>query len=68
MIEGRFRCGHVVRLTGDEQHPRCACGNDQLVGVVARAPKFRGHALGPCAQYEDLPAKAVTLKGSHDGE
>lgn len=62
MIRGRFTCGHEVTLTGNEEHPRCACGNDVLVGIVAGPPRFRGHATGPCAQFEDLPAKAVVLK------
>lgn len=62
MLTARFRCGHVVTLTGDEQHPRCHCGEDKVVNIHARPPKFLGHALGPCAQYENLPAKAVTLE------
>ena len=62
-ITVKFGCGHEATLTGDEQHPRCACGNDVIDVVKAPAPRFRGHALGPCAQFEDLPAKAVTLKG-----
>lgn len=67
MITLTFQCGHQIQATGDEQRPRCACGNDQVVSVAARAPKFRGHALGPCAQYENLPAQAVTLKGEPRG-
>jgi hypothetical protein len=62
MITARFDCGHSMTLTGDEQHPRCMCGCDKLVDVQARAPRFRGYALGPCAQFEELPAKAVTFK------
>lgn len=62
MIAVTFGCGHEMNLTGNEKHPRCACGNDQVGSVKAAAPRFRGHALGPCAQFEDLPAKAVTLK------
>ncbi len=62
MITGKFACGHTVHLTGNEEHPRCACGNDVIVGIIAKPPKFRGHALGPCAVFEDLPAKAVSFK------
>lgn len=62
MITATFKCGHTVTLTGDEKHPHCACGEDRLVGIVARAPKFKGHALGPCAQFKNLKPKAVTLK------
>jgi hypothetical protein len=62
MIAARFECGHLVQLTGDEQKPRCACGNDRLAQVRAKAPKFHGHALGPCAKYEELPARAVQLQ------
>jgi hypothetical protein len=63
VIAVTFGCGHVVQLSGNEQHPRCACGNDRLASVKARAPKFHGFALGPCAKFEELPAKAVTFKG-----
>jgi hypothetical protein len=62
MITARFACGHTVQLSGDEQHPRCGCGNDRLTLVKTKAPKFHGFALGPCAQFEALPAKAVSLK------
>lgn len=61
MITVRFGCGHDAILSGNEQHPRCACGNDQVLHINARPPKFHGHALGPCSKYEDLPAKAVSL-------
>jgi len=62
MIQARFACGHVLSLSGTEQHPRCECGNDRILSVAAPPPRFTGHALGPCAKYEDLPAKSVTLK------
>jgi hypothetical protein len=61
-----FVCGHTLQATGDEVGPRCACGESRIESVKAPAPKFRGLALGPCAQYEDLPAKAVVLKKESD--
>ena len=65
MIKGKFACGHEIDLTGDEKEPRCHCGEAKLVGIIARPPKFKGYALGPCAQFEHLPAKAVELKESN---
>ncbi len=62
MIAVRFACGHERQLTGGESHPRCACGETTIANVVAQAPRFRGHALGPCSIYEDLPAQPLTLK------
>ena len=67
MIRAKFACGHEIDLTGDEQHPRCPCGNDRLVGLIARPPRFKGYALGPCAQYEQLPAIPVELKKESNG-
>lgn len=60
-ITGYCSCGIVTSLTGDEQPPRCKCGL-RIKRIHAGAPVFRGAALGPCSKYEDLPAKAVTLK------
>lgn len=61
MIRVEFACGHTMQATGDEQGLRCGCGETQVVAVQARPPRFRGHALGPCATFENLPAQAVTL-------
>lgn len=56
-----FMCGHTLDATGNEEHPRCVCGEDRIALVKARAPKFQGYVLGPCAQFEELPAKPVKL-------
>lgn len=61
MIKVRFVCGHEIDATGNEEYIRCGCGETRIDSVKARAPKFRGHALGPLAQFENLPAKPVTL-------
>jgi len=61
MITVRFQCGHTRTLNGDEQQPRCACGETVIAEVNAPAPRFRGYALGPCAKFEELPAKAVSF-------
>ena len=64
MIKVRFVCGHELDATGDEEQIRCGCGETQIESVNARAPRFRGHVLGPVAQFENLPAKPVTLGSS----
>lgn len=56
-----FLCGHAVATDGAAK-PRCYCGESRIQRVAAKAPTFRGHAAGPCSQYEDLPAKAFTVK------
>ena len=61
MITITFECGHQLAATGNESHARCGCGETRIQSVTAPAPKFSGHALGPCAKFENLPAKAVTL-------
>lgn len=62
MIAITFECGHTGQFSGDEQRPVCSCGNDRMTTVLAPAPRFRGHALGPCAKHEGLPAVKVDLK------
>lgn len=55
-------CGHVVPLDS-ESAPRCGpCNETRVAHIKAPAPRFRGVVLGPCATYEDLPAKRVVLK------
>lgn len=61
MITVTFACGHTMQLDGNAR-PVCGCGETRVRTVDARAPKFRGLALGPCAQFENLPAQAVQLK------
>lgn len=57
-----FACGHTQAMTGEETQPRChVCGEQRIARVQAPAPMFRGHARGPCAQFEALPPKAVSL-------
>ncbi len=60
-----FACGHARETDGDGA-ATCACGETRIVRVDAPAPRFVGHARGPCAEYRDLPAQAVTL-GAPDG-
>lgn len=61
MIAVTFACGH--RGTAGEAAPRCTeCGETRVSHVKAPAPRFRGVVLGPCATYEDLPARRVSLK------
>lgn len=56
-------CGHRIAIDADGSAPRCGeCGETRVSHVKAPAPRFRGTALGPCATYEDLPAKRVVLK------
>ena len=57
MITLTFACGHTMQATGNEQHPVCGCGESRIDHVKAAAPRFTGHALGPCARFENLPAK-----------
>lgn len=66
LIRLDFACGHEVEVDGEAQ-PTCACGETRIVRVHAPAPRFVGHARGPCADYRDLPAQAVTLNGEPDG-
>ena len=61
MITIIFKCGHIHTFTGDESVPICHCGERIMMNVNARAPRFRGLANGPCAQYEELPPEPVTL-------
>lgn len=60
-----FACGHSREVDGDGT-ATCACGETRIARVDAPAPRFIGHARGPCAEYQDLPAKPVTL-GTDDG-
>ena len=61
MIEVTMACGH--KLAAGEGSPICAqCQETRVSHVKAPAPRFRGVVLGPCATYEDLPAKRVSLK------
>ena len=61
-----FACGHQTEVNG-EARPTCVCGETRIVRVDAPAPRFVGHARGPCAEYRDLPAEAVSLNGEPDG-
>lgn len=66
MVTVCFACGcPPLRATGDEEQIQCPhCGETRVVDVLARAPKFTGHARGPCAKYEDLPAQPVSLRSA----
>lgn len=59
-----FACGCApLQATGDEEQIACLhCGETRVATVLARAPRFAGHVRGPCARYEDLPARPVTLR------
>lgn len=58
-----FACGHRMRLETGIEIPQCsACGETRVARSSAPAPKFRGIAVGPCAEYVDLPAARVSLK------
>lgn len=58
-----FACGHTMTVSeAGDARPICVCGETKIRSVKTRAPKFVGHARGPCAKYEALPAKAVTLE------
>lgn len=67
MIKVTFACGHVNDLSGNEQEPTCHCGETQIASVKARAPKFKGYALGPCATFTRLKPRKVELKGQARG-
>lgn len=56
----QFVCGHAREVDGSVR-PICVCGEARIVAVKAPAPHFRGYALGPHADFEALPAKAVDL-------
>lgn len=57
-------CGHTVRSDGGVA-PVCPIdGEARIANVKAPAPTFRGVVLGPCAEYQDLPAKRIELKES----
>lgn len=62
MIRATMACGHVIELQSGVAVPMCKCGETRVARVKAPPPKFRGLVLGPCAEYEDLPAKRVVLK------
>lgn len=66
MITVEFACGHRRDVDGDSTRT-CLCGETRIARVDAPAPRFVGHARGPCADYKDLPAQAVTLKGDPRG-
>jgi hypothetical protein len=68
VVAAKFACGHDAILKGDEVTPTCACGETRLVSIKARPPKFTGHARGPHATYQELPARAVSfIKGPDHG-
>lgn len=65
VITVTFACGHAISCTGAEDKLTCPCGNTTVRSIAAPAPVFRGHVEGPCAVPDfDLPAKAVTFKGT----
>ena len=64
MIQVQFLCGHTLTATGTEEGLRCGCGETRIDHVHARAPRFVGHALGPCAEFKNLAAEAVPLTRS----
>jgi hypothetical protein len=61
MIKLQFVCGHEIDATGNEEQPRCSCGETRIERVDACPPKFRGHVRGPLATFKDLPARPVKL-------
>lgn len=63
MITATMACGHTIRIDDGARAPLCpSCGEARVAFVKAPAPRFRGIVLGPCATYEDVPAKPVILK------
>lgn len=65
LITLTFLCGHTRQMSGNETEVRCACGETQVTRIEAPAPHFTGHATGPCATFQDLPAEPVTLGERH---
>jgi hypothetical protein len=61
MITVRFECGHVLSTSDTNAVPVCGCGERKISSVSAPPPVFRGHASGPHATFENLPAKAVVF-------
>jgi hypothetical protein len=62
VIRVRFACGHTVQ--GDERMTQAECrqcGETRVSHVTAPPPRFSGVVLGPCAQFENLPAVPVRL-------
>ena len=64
MIAVVFACGHTMQASGTEEGLRCGCGESRVTQVQARAPRFVGHVLGPCAEFKNLAAEAVPLTRS----
>lgn len=63
MIVATMACGHRVKITDGIAVPNCPkCQETRVARVSAPPPKFRGFVRGPCATFEDLPAKPVSLK------
>lgn len=61
-IRVRFACGHGVEVETGTETPVCAtCGERRIARTTAPAPRFRGIAVGPCAEYVELPAARVAL-------
>jgi hypothetical protein len=63
MITVRFACGHSLK--GDERLSQATCsmcGETRVAHVTAPAPRFAGLVTGPCARFEELPAKPVRLQ------
>jgi hypothetical protein len=54
VITVTLACGHVVKLDDGSVAPSCVeCGETRVTQVKAPAPRFRGAALGPCAQDKE---------------
>lgn len=57
-----FACGHTAQI-GDNPSsaPICGCGERQIQGVQARAPRFTGACTGPYATFANLGPATVNL-------
>jgi hypothetical protein len=68
-VTATMACGHQITLADGSIAPQCpTCGEVRVSRVKAPAPRFRGMVLGPCAEFEALPAKAISLKETADGK
>ena len=57
-----FRCGHHGDVSETAMSPPvCACGEHQIVRVVARPPRFRGTCSGPYSEYVNLDPGIVDV-------
>lgn len=61
-IRVRFVCGHALELTTGIEIPVCHCGERRVARTSAPPPRFRGMAIGPYAEYQDVRQKPQESK------